>query len=168
MTRPKFIDDLSADYVSERLAYDPATGAITLRRPSKMGRPTGTRAEFKFGRGYLGVALKDRIYSAHRIAWLITYGRWPTGEIDHINRDKSDNRLSNLRDVPKSINGHNKGPSRRNSSGFKGVSLTRSGTWNAQIKVDGRRHNLGTFKTKEAAAEAYRIAAARLVHQPQS
>lgn len=156
MTRPRFIDDISADVARAALSYDPGTGQLTRLTGCSAGAPAG----FFRGTGYIGVSVRNRTYPAHRIAWLITYGHWPTGEIDHIDGDKANNRLANLRDVPKSINGHNRPVRRGSASGVKGVS-PKKGRWVAQICVDGVRHRLGSFTTKEAAGEAYRLAAAR-------
>ena len=151
--------DLSAEEVRQRFAYDPSTGDLIHRLKSRNGRQPGDLATFVNGYGYLAVAVGCRSYRAHRIAWLIHYGCWPSGEIDHLDGDRQNNRLDNLRDVPKSINGHNR-PARRDSrSGIKGVRERAPGRWAAEICVAGRRMRLGSFPTKEAAADAYRQAA---------
>jgi hypothetical protein len=105
-----------------------------------------------------GVVLGVNTY-AHRVAFALANGSWPTGEIDHLNRDKTDNRPLNLRDVPKSTNQKNRPMQRNNTSGFNGVSRdTRSGAWFAFIKVDGRARRIGTFPTRQAAIAARREA----------
>jgi hypothetical protein len=98
--------------------------------------------------------------TVHRVAWMIFYGEWPNGCIDHVNGDTFDNRISNLRLATHSQNMANT-RNRRSSTGFRGVRPTESGTFEAQIKLGGRNVHLGTFKTPQEAAEAFRQAAVR-------
>ena len=92
---------------------------------------------------------------AHRLAWFISYGRMPEGEIDHINQDKQDNRLINLRDVPKSINQRNGTRKSNNTSGIPGVTWHKqSKKWCAQAGIDGKHHHLGLFERIEDAESA--------------
>jgi len=109
------------------------------------------------------IGINKRLYRAHRLAWFHTYGAWPAGDLDHVNGNRADNRLTNLREASRSENCWNSRKSKNNTSGFKGVfwSVAR-GKWYAQILVDYRTHNLGYFPTAEAAATAYAEAAARL------
>lgn len=100
----------------------------------------------------------------HRIAWLLHYGQWPEGDIDHINGVKTDNRIENLRVGTRASGNHNKGVNRLNSSGFRGVSWDSDRRkWAAQIKIDGKNKRLGRFKDVEDASRAYE-AAAKIVH----
>lgn len=94
---------------------------------------------------------------AHRLAWFIVNGVIPEFDIDHINQDRLDNRISNLRDVSKSLNLRNKSMGKNNTSGVTGV------TWEEQIKkwraralVDGVDNNIGFFAEIEDAAFAVR------------
>ena len=96
--------------------------------------------------GYRQVAIFGQYYLAHRLIWLYHYGAWPKGEIDHVNGDRSDNRLENLRDVPRKINGRNQRKLDANTSGHTGVSWCKqTGKWRATIKVDYRNLHLGRF-----------------------
>ena len=104
--------------------------------------------------GYIVVGVRSHDYAAHRLAWLYVHGVWPVHEIDHINGVKSDNRICNLRDVPKAINSQNKRTTSKNISGLRGVSPSYKG-WQARIVVDGASKYLGKFPTKEAAHAAY-------------
>jgi hypothetical protein len=91
----------------------------------------------------------------HRAAWLYVHGKWPNGQIDHINGDRSDNRISNLRDVSHSVNQQNvHRPRRDNASGFLGVTRQKN-LWTSQVTVSGKTLHLGLFKTPEEAASAY-------------
>ena len=92
-------------------------------------------------KGYLQIQLpKPHNYYAHQVAWLWVYGEWPTSQIDHINRVRSDNRIANLRMANDSENGCNKGMQRNNQSGFTGVWFANwRGKWEASISKDGQR-----------------------------
>lgn len=162
MTRAR--DDLSFEAASEALAYDPLTGALSWKRRTANGLAAGSPAGTSRGyKGYVVISLGRRTYRAHRLAWLLAHGQWPKGEVDHINRVRSDNRLENLRDVPRSINGHNGGVRAHSSSGVRGVQQARSGRWVAQIRVAKQYHYLGTFETVEDAAAAYASARRHLI-----
>lgn len=93
-------------------------------------------------------------YMAHRLAWLYVYAKWPTSDIDHINRVKHDNRIINLREVTKSENQYNRGLSTNSSTGAKGVYKTKYG-YIAQITINSKPMYLGTYTTISAASEAY-------------
>ena len=105
--------------------------------------------------GYAGCTRKEngkpRIYNAYRIIMGVEDSKL---EVDHINGDKWDNRKCNLRIVTHADNTKNRKLDKRNKSGYTGVKETKTGTWNAQIYCDGKRINLGTYKTKEEAVKA--------------
>jgi hypothetical protein len=110
-------------------------------------------------RGYRKMNLLKKSYELHRIAWLIYYGDWPKKNIDHINGDKSDNRICNLRDATVVENARNSGMSRANTSGHIGVRYyERYGKWRAEIKVNYRNIHLGLFDTMDQAIEARKSA----------
>ena len=91
----------------------------------------------------------------HRLAWYFYYGVLPKGEIDHINQDKLDNRISNLRDVPKSLNLRNAKMQRNNTSGVTGVvKHKQSGKWCAQANINGKHIHIGSFIEKSDAEDA--------------
>jgi hypothetical protein len=105
------------------------------------------------GNGYLSGRLFNRNVYAHRVAYAIYHGHWPTAQIDHINGNRMDNRIANLRDVSAAENSKNKRMLDSNSSGIVGVSFNQ-GKWVAML---GKRH-IGRFATIEGAAEARRQA----------
>lgn len=105
--------------------------------------------------GYKVGAIGDKIYRAHRIAWAIHYGEWPIDMLDHINGDRSDNRIINLRNASNSDNQHNRKPT-LGASKLKGVSWDKSRKlWTAKIHFGGRTKNLGRFESEERAHQAY-------------
>ena len=151
--------------------YDPETGKLTwcyrdisFFSGEKSYKSFNTRFAGKpalasaSGRGYLMGRLQEQTCLAHRAAWAIFYGVWPQGEIDHINGVRSDNRIHNLRDVPRSVNAKN---TRRTpgASGVYGVSWDkRMKRWRVIIHSGGRRIHLGCAKNLEQ-AKLIRIAA---------
>ncbi|MEJ1933732.1 HNH endonuclease, partial [Nostoc sp. NIES-2111] len=117
------------------------------------------------GKGYLMLRADGVLYMLHRVAWLIAAGRWPVGQIDHINGIRSNNRLANLRDVTSGENMQNMRRAQvRNQCGLLGVSQEpRTQRWVSRIQVDGRQQHLGTFATAEEAQRAY-LRAKRQLH----
>ena len=103
--------------------------------------------------GYTVIGVDSSNYMAHRLAWLYIYGEFPPQFIDHIDRDKSNNRISNLRMATNSQNQINAKIQSNNTSGYNGV-FRNGGNWQARIKVMGSVICLGTYKTKE---EAYKV-----------
>jgi len=108
--------------------------------------------------GYRSVYLRGKSYLEHRLIWLLLKGRWPNKFLDHINRDKSDNRVENLREATNRQNQRNSALSKRNSTGYKGVILSpfnKSNPYKAQIVIDGKQRSLGYYPTAELAHLAY-------------
>lgn len=148
--------------VRSKLHYAPATGVFTWRVShgrAKIGAQAGYLDHY--GRRCIGVL--GREYKAHRLAWLLHTGDWPTCDIDHINGDKDDNRLENLRAVPHATNIENvRKPFAGNRSGFLGVSAHKA-RFRATISVGNRQRHLGTYDTPREAHEAY-LKAKRNLH----
>lgn len=154
---------LSQEKLKELLHYDPLSGVFTWKQQVNSNALAGSVAGCQSGWGYWRIAICGRQYLAHRLAWLYVHGEMPSGEIDHINRNKTDNRIANLRSVSRSVNQQNNGLRADNKSGFVGVHWHSSKQrWRAVITLNGKKHRLGNFTTKEAAAEAYAEAKARL------
>ena len=111
------------------------------------------------GRGYLRIMVDGVHLRVHRLIWLWHHGYMPESGIDHINRDKLDNRIENLREVSQVCNLRNTGNSKNNTSGVKGVSWTRTGCkWSAELVSEGTRLRLGQY-ADFAEAVAHRLAA---------
>jgi hypothetical protein len=144
---------LSHDTLLNTLDYDTTTGIFTnkyTRGRAKQGSISGCISK---GKGYLSIMVNKYSYYAHRLAWFYVYKVWPEGFLDHINGNKLDNSISNLRECTQSQNMHNVAP-RINKVGFRGVSSVR-GLFQARITIDGVRKSLGYFKTAEEASSAY-------------
>jgi hypothetical protein len=128
--------------------FAPEAGKRTYRTPQWYadiwnGRLAGKPAGSAYGGGYLGLAIQNEKYLAHRVAWVMHYGEQPT-EIDHINGDRSDNRIANLRLVTRTENNMNSARQSNNTSGCQGVTWDKqTNRWRAFIKKDGRTIRLG-------------------------
>jgi hypothetical protein len=153
---------LTQEYLKSIVDYDQETGVFTWR-VKRSNIPAGT----VIGRGckawYGQAGIDGKLYLLHRLAWLYIHGRWPADDIDHINGDRHDNRIANLREATRAQNLLNKGPRASNTSGYKGVTWSkRRQKWMAQIGHGGRNFGLGYYQTAEEAHAAYVAAAAKL------
>lgn len=111
----------------------------------------GTYAGTKRRDGYLSIPLQGKQLKMHRVIFFLAKGKVP-GEIDHIDGCKSNNALSNLREVTRKQNSVNIKKMGRSKSGYTGVYATKDGKWVSQCRIDGISHYLGRFKNKEDAA----------------
>lgn len=163
--------ELTAERLRELLAYDRETGIFTRLTRSARSVQIGDVAgglETANGGVYkrIKISVDGTSFKAHRLAWLHVYGRWPEGEIDHINGDSCDNRIGNLRVVSHRLNQENMKVARSDSSsGLLGANWNkRTGKWMGKIKAKGRQYVLGEYATPEEAHEAY-LAAKRRLHE---
>lgn len=164
------MEEITQEFLQRRLDYDAETGVLKWKpvdHANSLGgaevwnkKFAGKRAGWVSGnRGYRAVAFNNRCYPEHRIIWLHVYGRWPEGDVDHINCVKGDNRLENLREASRSENSANRPPPKSNKSGVKGVHFDKGRQkWMAYIKKNWKRHHLGRFDTMEEAIAARRAA----------
>jgi hypothetical protein len=135
--------------IRDLIQYNPDTGSFKWIMPvgnRHVGSPAGSYNK----RGYLKINVHGVTYQATHLAWFLTYGEWPQGIIDHIDRNPSNNKLSNLRDIPHRLNTLNR---RGNSkTGLpKGVYKNRHGSYNVMVWLLGRLKYIGRFKTLEEA-----------------
>lgn len=151
----------SPEELRKLMEYDPDTGALTWRHRSDAQKSWNTRyAETPalncvHADGYKKGRIARKLYRAHRVAWAIHTGRWPDHHIDHVNGDRSDNRIKNLRDVPRSENQKNMCKPSDNTSGRIGVWWHKQNAkWIAEIRVDKRKKHLGSFTTFDEACAA--------------
>ena len=149
-------ESLTADELKHVLSYNPETGVfVWLIRPSKAVKAGMVAGCIEKRIGYSTIGIKGKIYKAHRLAWLYVHGEWPTGLIDHINGQKADNRIANLRVVLADGNSQNvRKPNRRNKSGFMGVIFFQN-KWRATMSYKGKTKWLGDYATPEEAHQVY-------------
>lgn len=151
--------DITAERLREVLHYDPETGVFTWRVSTTNRVQVGEQAGVVKSNGYVQIGLYTQRYYAHRLAWLYAYGVWPTDEIDHANRRRADNRITNLRLASRPENSQNHGLSKRNSSGHTGVRWRKEvGLWHARISRDYREVHLGYFGSVSDAVAARKAA----------
>lgn len=149
------------DPIRDSLDYDPETGLFiwtAVRRGVKRGQIAGSR----HSSGYISIMIEKKNYLAHRLAWYFVYGVLPKSFVDHIDRNKTNNRIANLRLASSAQNLSNKPKSASNTSGVKGVSWDlHKKRWVAAISVGNKSIFLGRFYCKHAARHAYCAAARR-------
>lgn len=152
--------------VRELIDFVAETGEILWRKKPRQSRRDGLTVGNVGPQGYLRVCLDGRDYQGHRIAWLWYYGAWPVGDVDHINGDRSDNRIANLRCVSRSVNLQNLRSAHRISrSGLLGAHWSSDKQkWKSRIKAGGKFHWLGYFDSAELAHSAY-VNAKRALHE---
>ena len=162
---------LTQERVKELLNYNQKTGDFTwkercvgdfnhcknfehLRRVWN-GRHAGNTTGCKNRKGYLEISVEGKTYLAHRLVWLYIHGYFPENTIDHIDRNPSNNKLSNLREVSHTCNMRNCKVRSNNKSGITGVCWHKARfKWHAQIKVNGKVTHLGYFEDIVDAAKA--------------
>jgi hypothetical protein len=145
--------------------YDPISGRVTRLRRTANRHQVGEYVGALNSRGYLQATFFSIKRPVHRLIWFWLYGHWPSGDIDHINRNRQDNRLCNLREVTRSENNHNAGANSRNTSGYRGVCWDKSKQlWVVHISVAGKTYFLGRYADPQVAACAYK--AAKRTHHP--
>ena len=137
---------ITFEEANELLRYDPETGKLYWKVSRGSKAKAGSEAGYIDATGYRRVTVNRKLYLTHRIAWLLTHGTWPENQIDHIDGDGNNNRLSNLRDVEQTHNQRNAKKRKDNTSGILGVGWHKcSKKWIARIVVDGKRVHLGIF-----------------------
>lgn len=150
-TLPKPIDHLYKEFHS-KYSYDEKTGIFKRKADKSIAGCVNVH-------GYVQINLNSKLYLGHRIAWLMSYGSVPSG-IDHIDSNRSNNRISNLRPADKRQNAYNRPHQRNSLSGLKGVHFSkRDKKWIAAISIDGKQTSLGYFNSSIEAARSYDAAA---------
>ena len=163
---------LEPEMLRKLISYDPETGVLTWRERGREFfkrdqdwrrwnnkyslKPAGALSASS---GYLNVKILDKPYSCHRVAYAIYHGAWPRHQVDHIDGDRANNRIANLRDVTHAENHRNQKVRSDNSSGVMGVYFhKKAGKWCARVKVHGQNIHIGLFEGLEEAIAARKAA----------
>lgn len=144
---------VTQERLKELLHYDPHTGVFVWLVDRNHLAKAGSVAGSINSCGYIQIWIDGRQYKASRLAWLYVHGSFPSGLMDHIDRIRTNDRISNLRVATKVENGQNLKVKKNNKSGFVGVNWHKATSkWTAQIMFDGKKIYLGIFNTPEEAA----------------
>lgn len=141
------------DTILNDINYDRENGKLYWNKSGsgrKLHKSIGTTTK----QGYLQTTIKGVQLKVHHIVWFIETGKWPLEQIDHKDKDKSNNRFLNLREG-NSVNQHNRSI-RVGKSGLPGAyKVNKKKPWRSTIKINGKTKSLGLFNTKEEANAAY-------------
>jgi len=167
---------ITADMIPDLVRYEPDTGRLfwkprdvamfPIRRvalafnSTHAGREAFTATD---SRGYKSGRIFDKTYAGHRVAWAAFYGEWPD-VTDHINGDRTDNRIANLRNVSKAQNARNRRSDERKSLGVSFDAGRQA--WRARVMFNYRDHHLGYFGTEIDAIAARAVALENLGFHP--
>jgi len=167
------MDDITPEELHNLLIVDGKDGSLVWRARARDKFPTN-RAFNTWNSRYAGNqalnctsphgynigGIHGKNYRAHRVIWAMVHGEWPDSQLDHINRDKADNRISNLRLASNTQNNANRTPLLGSTSKYLGVTWHKlRGKWQAGIVSRTKRTHLGLFEQEEDAALAYNFAA---------
>lgn len=145
---------IDINLIKNNLNYCKLTGTFTWKNKRKGRRKFAGYIEKSTG--YLRICINKKKYYAHRLAWVFVYGYEPNFYIDHIDCNKLNNLISNLREANYFENAQNVGITKNNKSGYKGVSyFKRDNNWTAQCKYLGVTYYLGRYKTAIEAKKVY-------------
>lgn len=146
---------LTHPYLLSILDYNSETGIFTWKKRMSSKAMPGDKAGCVKSTGYMMVRINGHYYYLHRLAWFYHYQEWPTQQIDHIDQNKQNNAISNLRNVDQYTNMSNRPTMQNNNSGVTGVCYCNTTSkWKAYINRNGKRVNLGTFLDRDFAIKA--------------
>ena len=141
--------------LKKMLSYDADTGNFRWRLSPRNRTMAGDRAGYHNDQGYLLVTVDGYKFRLHTLAWAFTHGEFPVNQIDHINRVRDDNRITNLREACQVVNMHNASKRSDNTTGVTGVYFRKdTQKYFAQINSHGKTYRLGNFERFEDAVKA--------------
>ena len=147
--------------LKELFHYEPDTGLFRWKF-SRGGAEANSVAGSLHSKGYIDVTINEKHFKAHRLAWALYYNQDPGGmQIDHIDKNKSNNKITNLRLASHRGNKANSGPKKNNKLGVKGI-YYKNDKFRATIKKNGKTCHLGYYDTIEEASDVYCAAAEEL------
>lgn len=148
------IKTLTQEYLKTILDYNPDTGVFTWKVNRGTNKLKGDIAGSDNGRGYIAIQINKKKYKAHRLAWLYVYGTWPKKHLDHINGNRIDNRLLNLRESTSRENQQNRIEHRNGH--LVGSSFRKDiKKWQSIIVINKKKKHLGVFNTELEAHQRY-------------
>lgn len=153
--------ELTQQFLNEVFEY--RDGVLFWKVDRRGNKLMGKRASrLKKSNGYQEVTICKKKHYAHRLIFMMFHGRWPI-QVDHIDGDRSNNLISNLREANNAQNNRNTGLRSTNKTGFKGVYYNKlNKNYNARITVNYKNIHIGCFRTAEEAHEAYKKVASEL------
>ena len=146
---------LTQSRLKEILHYDQATGIFAWATEKRYGLKSGSVAGTKNAQGYIDIQIDEIKHKAHRLAWLYYYGEFPKKNIDHLNKIRNDNAITNLREANHSENGQNRSLNKSNTSGFRNVSYSKNyKKWRCYLRLKGKVVYSCHFDSAEEASKA--------------
>lgn len=160
------MSDLTVERLKEVLRYEPETGLfwwkVKTSKRTNLTKPAGSN----HNAGYYKIGIDGNVYLSHRLAWLYMTGKWPEYDIDHINGNKKDNRIENLRDIPHQMNGGNRRIlNKNNTTGSQNIYFDKYRCkYVVEMYVAGKKKHFGRFDSLEEATSM--ATEMRRKHQP--
>lgn len=156
---------ITQEQLCDLLDYNDMTGDFTWKKSPSRNVKKNSVAGSVTKTGYMAIKVLGNSYLAHRLAWLYVYGKWPKENIDHVDTNRTNNAIANLREATAIENGQNRQRHQvNNATGLLGVfRLKDRKNWRAQIKVNRKQIYLGVFETAQEAHQAY-LTAKRNMH----
>lgn len=145
------------DALLSLLDFDRDTGVFTWKITRGGSAKSGTIAGAKDKNGYINIRVLRKLYKAHRLAWFYVHGKWPSQDLDHVDRDKTNNAMANLREASSAQNVANSLVRIDCKANLKGVRLANGckNVWVARITENGKRRTIGRYNSPSIAYEAY-------------
>ncbi len=142
----KYNDNITQEELKNILEYNKDTGIFTWKIKVSDKVIIGNIAGTIHKHGYINITFNNKIYKAHRLAWLYIYGKWPLNLIDHINGIRHDNKLINLREANHQKNGFNRKKQQNNKSGYKGIYWNKQcNKWHVSYRINGKTFYGGLY-----------------------
>lgn len=156
-------ETLTQEELKTLLQYNPTTGDFTwLEKASKYSNIKVGEIADKLHANYKDISINNKRYKSHRLVWLYFYGNFPSVMIDHIDCDRLNNKIENLRLATSSNNNWNRTLNSNTKTGVKGVRIHKNGNYEGRIMCNKISYYLGVFETLEEAEEAVTVKRAEL------